>query len=88
MEPQTGAGRPYASWVMGRSARWHDPRFLAELERAELAERREAARSLLGHLSAASALTLLGGGGSAWAVLARTLARHGWLLRGRPRRRR
>jgi hypothetical protein len=35
--PQPLPTRPYASWVMGRSARWHDPAFLAELSEAERA---------------------------------------------------
>jgi hypothetical protein len=29
--------RPTASWVMGRSTRWHDPAFQAELAMAEVA---------------------------------------------------
>ena len=31
--------RPAASWVMGRSARWHDPDVLAELRMGELARK-------------------------------------------------
>lgn len=64
------APRPNASWVMGRSARWHDPDAQAELRMHELARGRRAP-------------TVLAAGAAGTPSLALRAVR---LLRRRPRR--
>jgi hypothetical protein len=49
-------GPSHASWVMGRSARWHDPDLRAEMAMQELAGRRAALSGLGGAAALAAAL--------------------------------